>query len=124
MRLSSTWRKKNVTLSRKGRPDLKYAGYFSSVTWSPWTHSTNSNGPVLTGLRAGSAASPALRLTIHVAARLVKNGPNEFFRWKIARVGLATSTLSSAVYWTATGLAVLGSVMRSNEYLASSAGDF
>src|ERR1700704_6219054 len=92
--------------------------------WSPWTHSVNLNGPVPTGLRTGSDDSTAFLLTIQVAARLVSNGPKGVLRWKTVRVGLATSMLSRAAYWTAWGLAVLGSLMRSNEYLTSSAVNF
>ena len=45
----------------------------SSVMWSPCTHSTNVNGPVPTGLRAGSPLSIAFLLTIWpLVARFVE----------------------------------------------------
>ena len=73
---------------------MKYPSNFSSVMWSPCTHSTNLKGPVPTGLRAGSAASTAFWFTISpLFARFDRNGPNGDFRWKTAWVGDATSTL-------------------------------
>jgi hypothetical protein len=100
-------------------------GFFSTVTWSPWIHSTNENGPVPTGMRAESPASIAFLLTIQPSLiTLMRNGPNEYLRWKTTWVGLVTSTDSIESNSAADVAAVAGSRIRSKVYLTSSAVNF